>query len=167
MKRRNFEMTDVRASNRFFPSSSWNLVRIADCGFRVFLLLFACTLPASAEDTIKSKVVDAENHSVTETLADTKGRIIKKTRFFFDDNNWSKGAIHFGEKDVVKYKEVFKRDASGRLLETRLFDKDDKSLGKRVCQYDSGGKLLRIDDYDAAGQLLTPAQRALPVKRKR
>ena len=167
MKSRNFEMTDVRASNRFSPSSNWNLFRISDFGFRVFLLLFAFTLPASAEDTIKSKVVDPDNHSVTETLADTKGRIIKKTRFFFDDNNWSKGAIHFGEKDVVKYKEVFKRDAGGRLLETRLFDKDDKSLGKRVCQYDGSGKLLRIDDYDAADRLLTPAQRAVPVKRKK
>lgn len=137
--------------------------------FRLILAaLFSLTAQAAwAEATIKSKVVDAENHSVTETLADSKGRIIKKTRFFFDTNNWSKGAIHFTTKDEVKYKEVFKRDASGRLLETRLFDKDDKSLGKRVCQYDGGGTLIRIDDFDASGRPIVPARRAEPVRKKR
>lgn len=132
---------------------------------RAFALLLALTLSALADGTIKSKVVDAENHTMTETISDSKGAVIKKTRFFFDDNNWSKGAIHFGPKDVVKYKEVFKRDASGRLLETRLFDKDDKSLGKRICQYDGGGKLLRIDDYDTSDRLIAPTQRAVPASR--
>jgi hypothetical protein len=134
---------------------------------RALVALLVPLCAAVADDTIKSKVVDAENHTMTETIADTKGRVIKKTRFFFDDNNWSKGAIHFDPKDEVKYKEVFKRDSTGRLLETRLFDKDDKSLGKRVCQYDSNGKLLRIDDYNAAGQLLSIPPRAVPVKKKR
>lgn len=122
---------------------------------------------AFAEDTIKSKVVDAENHTVTETIADKKGRIIKKTRFFFDENNWSKGAIHFTTKDEVKYKEVFKRDAGGKILEARLFDKDDKSLGKRVYNYDQAGTLIRIDDFDATGRQIVPARRAEPVKKKR
>lgn len=130
------------------------------------LCVLVLSLSAAAQDTIKSKVVDNENHTVTETIADQKGRIIKKTRFFFDDNNWTKGAIHFDPKDDVKYKEVFKRDATGRLLETRLFDKDDKSLGKRVCHYDTNGKLSRIDDYNAAGQLLSAPPRAVPVRRK-
>jgi hypothetical protein len=123
--------------------------------------------PALADGTIKSKVVDAEANTVTETLSDTKGRIIKKTRFFFDANNWSKGAIHFTTKDEVKYKEVFKRDASGRLLEAHLFDKDDRKLGRRVYQYDGAGKLLRIDDYDASGQAIVPARRAEPVRKRR
>lgn len=135
---------------------------------RVCLALFALsTLSALGESTIKSKVVDNENNSVTETISDTKGRIIKKTRFFFDANNWSKGAIHFTTKDEVKYKEVFKRDSAGRILEAHLFDKDDKKLGRRVYQYDSSGKLLRIDDYDAAGQPIVPARRAQPVQKKR
>lgn len=131
-----------------------------------FLLL--STLHAhSAEATIKSKVVDPENNSVTETISDTKGRIIKKTRFFFDANNWSKGAIHFTTSDEVKYKEVFKRDATGRILEAHLFDKDDRKLGRRIYQYDGGGKLLRIDDYDAAGQPIVAARRAEPVRKRR
>jgi hypothetical protein len=129
--------------------------------------LFVATLPALGEATIKSKVVDAENQSVTETISDTKGRIIKKTRFFFDANNWSKGAIHFTTKDEVKYKEVFKRDASGRLLEAHLFDKDDRKLGRRIYHYDGSGKLIRIDDYDANGQAILPARRAEPVRKKR
>lgn len=133
---------------------------------RVALFAFVAG-PAFAEDTIKSKVVDAENHTMTETIADKKGRIIKKTRFFFDANNWSKGAIHFTTKDEVKYKEVFKRDTAGKILEARLFDKNDKSLGKRVYHYDDRGTIVRIDDYDASGRQLTPARRAEPVKKKR
>lgn len=137
---------------------------------RPFLFVFALLALAAtgrAQGTIKSKVVDNEEHSVTETIADTKGRIIKKTRFFFDQNNWSRGAIHFTPKDEVKYKEVFKRDSGGRLTETRLFDKDDKPLGRRIYQYDGGGKLLRIDDYDASGNQISPARRAEPVTRKK
>lgn len=134
---------------------------------RATLLALFATPAFCADNTIKSKVVDPENNSVTETISDAKGRIIKKTRFFFDANNWSKGAIHFTTKDEVKYKEVFKRDASGRILEAHLFDKDDKKLGKRIYHYDAGGTLVRIDDYDAAGQLMTPARRAEPARKKR
>jgi hypothetical protein len=130
-------------------------------------IVLLATSAAPAEDTIKSKVVDPENNSVTETISDTKGRIIKKTRFFFDANNWSKGAIHFTTKDEVKYKEVFKRDGTGRILEAHLFDKDDKKLGRRIYHYDAAGKIMRIDDYDAGGRLLAPARRAEPVRKKR
>jgi len=130
-------------------------------------LVALATAPAPAQDTIKSKVVDPENHSVTETIADSKGRILKKTRFFFDDHNWSRGAIHFTIKDEVKYKEVFKRDPAGRLTEARLFDKDDKSLGKRIYHYDGGGTLVRIDDFDATGRQIVPTRRAEPARRKK
>jgi hypothetical protein len=141
--------------------SRWNIFRVSAA------LLALSTLPAFGEATIKSKIVDAETQSLTETISDTKGRIIKKTRFFFDEHNWSKGAIHFTTKDEVKYKEVFKRDSSGRLLEAHLFDKDDRKLGKRIYHYDGAGKLLRIDDYDARGQALVPARRAEPVRKPR
>ena len=155
-----------RASFVFSTSFRWNLFRASSFELRAFLTLFLAA-SAFAEDTIKSKVIDAETHSVTETIADTKGRILKKTRFFFDDNNWSRGAIHFDPKGDVKYKEVFKRDSSGRILEARLFSKADQSLGRRVYQYDASGTLQRIDDYDAAGRLIPQAQRAVPVKKKR
>ena len=119
-------------------------------------------LVAPAEDTIKSKVVDAENHSMTETIADSHGKILKKTQFFFDDDNWTKMAIHFDMKDQIRYKEVFKRN--GKLvLESWLYSKDDKVLGHRAFQYDGSGNVTHIDDYNANNQLLTPAPRAVPV----
>ena len=135
--------------------------------FRVPFVLAALVVSAAAEDTIKSKVIDAENHAVTETVADTKGRVLKKTKFFFDANNWSKGAIHFDAKDNIKYKEIFKRDTAGKILEARLFSKDDQPLGRRAYQYDASGALLRIDDYDASDRLIPQTQRAVPVKKKR
>ncbi len=146
-------------------------MRYTRVSVKVSALLLAASLPALGEDTIKSKVIDAETHSMTETIADTKGRVLKKTRFFFDEKNWSKGAVHFDAAGNVRYKELFRRDGTGRVLEARLFSKDDKPLGKRVYNYDGAGQVARIDDYDANGQLIAKeqpqVQRAQPVRKKR
>ena len=120
-----------------------------------------------ADGTIKSKIVDRENHSVTEIIADTKGRVQKKTQFFFDDNNWAKGAIHFDAKDGVRYKEVFKRDGKGLVLQTWLYSAEDKVLGHREFQYDAKRKVVRVDDYDAASRLIPAGQRPLPGQGRR
>ena len=141
--------------------------------FRVLLsaCLLSAPLCAPGEDVIKSKVIEPQTHSVLETIADSKGRVQKKTRFFFDENNWSRGAIHFDPTGGVRYKETFKRDPAGRVLESKLFSKDDKLLGKRVYSYDGASAVPRIDDYDAQGRFIPPAQpqiqRAQPVRKKR
>ena len=124
-------------------------------------------LCAWADGTIKSKIIDRSNHSVTEIIADTKGRVQKKTQFFFDDNNWAKGAIHFDAKDGIRYKEVFKRDGKGQMVQTWLYSAEDKVLGHRDFQYDAKGKAVKVDDFDATGRLIPPSQRALPGKGRR
>lgn len=124
---------------------------------------FSIASLAPAADTIKSKVVDEENHSVTETISDAHGKLQKKTVFYFDDNNWSKGAVHYTLDNTIRYKETFMRDSKGLMLQTWLYSKDDKVLGHRVFRYDGSGKLERIDDFDANGQQLVPTARPAPT----
>jgi hypothetical protein len=132
----------------------------------LFIIALLATAPlALTDDTIKSKVVDAETHSVIETIADTKGRILKKTRFYFDEHNWAKSAVHYDTKGAVRYKESFKRNSAGKVLEAWLYSAENKLLGKRIYHYDPSGKVARIDDYDAAGQPIK-AQRAEAVSRR-
>jgi hypothetical protein len=107
--------------------------------------------------TFKSKVIDPENNSVTEIIADSKGKILKKTTFFFDENNWSKSAIHYGKDGKVRYKEVMQRDEAGRILTTWLYSSNDKVLGKRTFKYNADGTVADIKDFDAEGRPIARA----------
>lgn len=136
---------------------------------RIAASIIAVFLPlcAGADGTIKSKVLDRETNSSTEIIADTKGRVQKKTQFFFDNNNWAKGAIHFDAKDGIRYKEVFKRDGKGLVLQSWFYSPEDKILGHRDFHYDAKGKAVKVDDYDAAGRLIPAGQRPQPKQGRR
>ena len=136
---------------------------------RIAATLAAALLPlcAWADGTIKSSIKDSETNSVTEIIADTKGRVLKKTQFFFDDRKLVKGAIHFDAKGGVRYKEVFKNDGKSVVLQTWLYSAEDKVLGHRNFQYDAKGKVVKVDDFDATGRLLPAGQRALPGQGRR
>jgi hypothetical protein len=138
--------------------------------FRI-LVLAVLARPVFADDTIKSKVVDDGNHSVTETISDSHGKLQKKTVLFFATNDWfakdnpSTGAVHYNTDNTIRYKETFLRDPKGVMQQTWLYSKDDKILGHRVFHYEVTGKLEHIDDFDANGQILAP--RAAPVSPSR
>ncbi len=110
--------------------------------------------------TFKSKVIDPETNGVTETIADSKGKILKKTTFYFDENNWSKSAIHYDLKGNVRYKEVYKRDASGRVIESWIYSKDDKVLGRNTFTYNADGTTADVKSFDAQGR---PIAKAVPA----
>ena len=148
---------------RAFPvASAWD--RFSRFGFQLIAAaLVAVPWLASAEATIKSKVVDDDARSVTETISDSHGKLQKKTVLYFnsndwyDKNNWSTGAVHYNTDNTIRYKETYQRDASGVIQQTWLYSKDDKILGHRVFHYDAKGKIERVDDYDANGNILVPA----------
>jgi hypothetical protein len=124
---------------------------------------------ARADSTIKSKVLDDDARSVTETISDSHGKLQKKTVLFFTTNdwyaksNWSTGAVHYNADNTIRYKETYQRDASGVMQQTWLYSKDDKVLGHRVFHYDAKGKIERVDDYDANGNVLVPVAPKAPA----
>jgi len=139
----------------------------------LFALAFLPLLPAGAQsdNTIKATtrmrpdgttattVLNPDTRTSEETIAEAGGKVLSKTIYFLNEQNFAKGATHLDAKGKVRYKESFKFDYSGRIMESTLFAADNRPLGRRVFVYE--GKLqARIEDYDAAGNLISGAKRA-------
>jgi hypothetical protein len=99
-------------------------------------------------------VTDPEKRTSEETVRDAAGKILRRTVFPLNDRNFARGAIHYDAKGVVVYKEVYVFDYAGRIIESKLFTKDNQPKGKRVFVYESDNK-ARIEDYDEFGTLIT------------
>ena len=111
------------------------------------------------DGTTATTVLNPDTRTSEETIAEAGGKVLSKTIYFLNEQNFAKGATHLDGKGKVRYKESFKFDYSGRIMESTLFAADNSPLGRRVFVYE--GKLqARIEDYDAAGNLLPGAKRA-------
>jgi hypothetical protein len=166
--RARFEFSRLR---RYWPGAVWVFAAVSLISSP---LAVADGALKSADNTIRSKVVDDESKSVTETISDAHGKLQKKTVLFFGSNdwydktNWSTGAVHYNTDNTIRYKESYQRDAKGVMQQTWLYSKDDRVLGHRVFHYDANGKVDRVDDFDAEGRLLAPAaQRVTPASSAR
>jgi hypothetical protein len=138
-------------------------------------LVLAAALAARADNTIKATtrllpdgttltmITNPETHTREETIAQTNGKVLRKTVFALNEQNFATGATHYDGKENVRYKEVYSFDAEGRITESKLFASDGRPLGRRVFIYDTGTKgQARVEDYDANGRLIPPTARAVP-----
>ena len=136
-------------------------------------LLCALLLPlaaARAQGTIRATtrvlpdgstltaVTDPDKRTREESIVDAAGQVRSKTIFFLNSQNFARGATHLDAKGVIRYKEAYKFDSSGRINESKLFSADDRPLGRRVFIYE-GKNTARIEDYDAAGNRLAAGAR--------
>jgi hypothetical protein len=101
-------------------------------------------------------VTDPEKHTSEETFRDAAGKFMRRTVFPLNDRNFARGAIHYDAKNVVIYKEVYVFDYAGRIIESKLFTRDNQPKGKRVFLYEGDNTKARIEDYDEFGNLITP-----------
>lgn len=104
-----------------------------------------------------STIVDPEQRTAVETVTDAKDRMIRKTTFLLDDHNFAMAAIHYDARGAIRYKESYQRDSANHVVESRLTNGDGASLGRRVFTY-VGDKVTTVQDFDAQGNLLTPAK---------
>lgn len=104
-------------------------------------------------------VTNPDARTREETIAETSGKVRSKTIYFLNEQNFATGATHLDAKGKVRYKETYLFDYAGRITESKLYAADDRPLGRRVFVYE-GKTQARIEDYDASGNLLTPAARA-------
>jgi len=115
-------------------------------------------------------VTNPDTQTREETIAEAgaggkAGKVLSKTIYFLNEQNFAKGATHLDGKGAVRYKETYLFDYSGRIMESKLFSADNRPLGRRVFIYD--GKVqsqARIEDYDANGNLITAATRPATVR---
>lgn len=101
-------------------------------------------------------VTDPEKRTSEETYRDAAGKVLRRTVYPLNDQNFARGAIHYDAKGVLVYKEVYVYDVTGRITESKLFTRDNQPKGKLVFVYDNNN-VARIEDYDEFGNLITPA----------
>ena len=114
-----------------------------------------------------TNIVDPEKREAVETVTDAAGKVMRKTLFTLDERDLTTGAIHYDGKNMVRYKEAYKRDGADRISETYLYSAGDKLLGHRVFTYDGKGNVVQVDDYDAAGKLMAKPSTPAPGRGSR
>ena len=127
------------------------------------------TTKVRPDGSLATTIVDPDKKTAEESVTDSAGKMLKKTLFLLDDRNFATGAIHYDAKGNIRYKESYRRDMSDRISESTLYSQNDRLLGRRVFNYDAKGQ-AQIQDFDAAGNLITPprpAKAARPDKKKR
>lgn len=117
------------------------------------------------DGTTATTVVNPETQTAEETITDSKNKVLRKTTFLLDERNFAIGAVHYDGKGNVRYKESFSRDMANNVVEARFSTGDGKPLGRRIFVY-NGDKVMRVEDYDAQGNLMTPPKPA-PTSRGR
>ncbi len=116
------------------------------------------TTKLRGDGSMSTTVVDPDKRTAEEIFSDASGKMLKKTVFTLDENNFATGATYYDGKGKIRYKERYKHDAEHRIAESELFSAADQALGRRVFTYDSRGK-ARVEDYDAAGNLIVQSGR--------
>ena len=105
------------------------------------------------DGSMSTTIVDPDKRTAEETLTDASGKMMKKTVYSLDENNFVTGAVYYDAKGNVRYKERYTLDYSNRITESAIFSATNQPLGRRVFTFDSKGK-THVDDYDAAGNLM-------------
>ena len=137
-------------------------------------LLFAlAALPlvsARAQGTIKATtrirpdgmmattVVNPDTRTSEETIAQPDGKVLSKTIYFLNEQNFAMGATHLDGQGRVRYKESYKFDYTGRISESTLYGAKNEPLGRRVFVYEGKTK-ARIEDYDVNGNLVSAGKK--------
>ena len=108
------------------------------------------------DGSTSTTITDPDKRTAEDVVRDAGGKMIRRTVHPLNDQDFARGAIHYNAKNEVTYKEIYVFDASGRIIESKLFTKDNQPKGKLVFIYEGKSK-ARIEDYDEYGRLITPA----------
>ena len=147
----------------------------------LFFALAALPLAAHAQGTIKATtrmrpdgtmattVLNPDTRTSEETITEAgtdqrPGKVLSKTVYFLNEQNFAKGATHLDAKGNVRYKESYKFDYSGKIMEATLFGPNNEPLGRRVFVYEGKAQPVRVEDYDANGNLLSGGRKAGPAR---
>lgn len=119
------------------------------------------------DGSTSTTITDPDKHTAEETITNAAGKVMQKTTYILGDRDLADSAIFYNAKGQVVYKANYKRDDAGHVLESAFSSADDRYLGKRVFVYGADGVAKEIVDYDANGQVITPAQSASKSSKKR
>ena len=81
--------------------------------------------------------------------------IYAEIRAVADEQNQPLQGIVYDAKGRALYKALYKRNGTGQVSEETEYTPDDRLLGRFVYRYDGTGLLVKIDAYDAEGNLVS------------
>jgi hypothetical protein len=140
----------------------------------LFFVLLALTAQVHAQETIKATttvhqdgtqtttVMDPEKRTTEEVTQTAQGKVLRKTTYLLDDRNQPLGAIAYDAKGTVLYRASYKRDGMNRIDDETITNAEGQMVRRRVYHYGANNKVVRIDEYDAAGNLMVPQRKAGP-----
>ena len=119
----------------------------------------------SMATTVLNPETRTSEETVTEAGTDLRpGKVLSKTIYFLNEQNFAKGATHLDGQGKVRYKESYKFDYSGKIMEATLFGPNNEPLGRRVFVYEGKAQPVRVEDYDANGNLLSGGRKPGPTR---
>lgn len=156
------------------------------------LLLAAATPAAHAQDAPSSTIkvttslnndgtktvvkTDGDNNTAENSVYDSHDKLIQKTVFKIGDNGSPVGGYVYATrgvdakgqpKMVLVYMMVYKRDGLNRLSEVYNYSPTKQLLSRQVYRYDAGNKVIKVDNYDAAGNSIgSGASQAIPDRHR-
>ena len=116
------------------------------------------------DGTTLTSVTNPDTMTKEDTITDQGGKMLGKTVYFLNQQNFAKGATHLDGQGKVRYKESYKYDYSGKIMEATLFGPNNEPLGRRVFVYEGKAQPVRVEDYDANGSLLTGGRKPGPTR---
>lgn len=127
------------------------------------------TTTVHGDGTRTETVTDPEKRTTEETVKTSQDKVLRRTTYMLDERNQPVGAIAYDAKGTVLYRASYKRDGMNRIDEETVSNAAGQMIRRRVYQYGANSKVARVDEYDAAGNLLVPQRKsaARPDKKKR
>jgi hypothetical protein len=143
----------------------------------LFLLLCLPSIGAAQEKAIKvtttlhddgtrtdMKVDPASQTAEATTYAGEK--ILRRVAYKLDASGQMQEGDVFGPDGKMLFHAVFRRDALNRVVEEFNYAADGRLIRRLVYEYNTSGKIAKIDAFDAAGNPLS-GSRGVADKRKR
>jgi len=118
------------------------------------------TTKLRADGSKSTTITDPDKRTAEETITNAGGKVLQKITYLLGDRDLAVGAIFYDARGKVVYKVSYERDSVGHVTTSAFSAPDDRYLGKRVFVYGNGDNATQVIDYDANGQVITPAQTA-------
>jgi len=112
------------------------------------------------DGTRLSTKVDPHNQTVEEVLSDSKGGVIWKLVRELDEAMQPLKATKYDGQDRILSRHRY-LCIKGRVEEEEVLDAKEALVGRLVFYYDAKGRMSRIEQFNAAGVLLTTARASI------
>lgn len=121
------------------------------------------TATVHPDGTQSDTIFDPDTRTAEETTRTREGKVLRKITYLLDDQNQPLGSMTYDNKGTLLFRASYKRDGAGRIDEETISSPTGQMMRRRVYTYGPNNKVIRLDEYDGAGNLVAkPAKQQSP-----